>query len=90
MDNQKTAFELMTATDEEFAEFFVYAAKLKGMGYTGPDGREMPAIILDKKDMTSFDSDYFFEWLKTCVNEIIFGTENNQSAWWKQEEENGN
>lgn len=67
------------ASDEEFAETIVYMQRIfKG-------NKE---DIKTAEDMTKIDTKEFSIWIKDCLDEIIFGTECNISAWWKKEKNN--
>ena len=63
------------ATDEEFAEFFVYMYKMN-------KSRDLSA-----SDMRNAPIDEITKWINECLHEIIESEEECQSAWWKQKGE---
>lgn len=64
------------ATDEEFAETFAYMQRIFG---------ENKEDIKTPKDMMNIDTEELANWVKRCLDEIIFDSECNKSAWWKGE-----
>ena len=62
------------ASDVEFAETFVLWYKLQSNKENG----------LSIADMNQSDPAELCDLIKNILNEIIFGIENNTSAWWKQ------
>ena len=65
------------ASDEEFAEMFVYLRRIS-KGNTDD--------IKTSEEMTDIDVDKLCEWIKKSLDEIIFGEECDLFAWWKRKE----
>ena len=84
IDTFGVAYQLMTMNDEDFAETFAYAMKLRDKGVNGPDSPEVGLFELKKEDFEEISP--FMDWLKDCAIEISTSEETNQSAWWKQKD----
>ncbi len=82
MDTAQVAEAIMTANDEDLAEIFAYAAKLRDLGINGPDCVVPKNVSLEKSDFANLSP--FMDWIKQCVEEISTDIGNNSSAWWKQ------
>lgn len=72
---------LITAQDEEYAEFFVKFIKLIKID---PDGTT-PAdeISIDESDMRNFNLEDVKKYITDALDEIIFSDDIVMSAWWK-------
>ena len=64
------------ATDEEFAETFVYIQRIFNGNKEG---------IQTSEDIINVNTEELAKWIKSCLDEIIFDSECNKSAWWKGE-----
>ncbi len=77
IDTAQIAYDLMNATDEEFAEVFAYFNKYR---------KEMKVtksfMSLQKNDM-KFNIPEFTGWITKTLGEIIYNNEIDSSAWWK-------
>lgn len=65
-------------TDEEFAEAMVFLWRY----HNHMEDRE-----LTEEDMKDFDVGTFTDWIRDCLNEILFSDEICSLAWWKIQKE---
>lgn len=74
---------LITAQDEEYAEFFVKLIKAIKINFDW----ETPAdeISIDESDMRNFNLEDVKKYITNALDEIIFSDEFVTSAWWKGE-----
>lgn len=75
---------LITAQDEEYAEFFVKLIKLIKID---PDGTTLAdEISIDESDMRNFNLEDVKKYITDALDEIIYSDDIDASAWWKGEQ----
>lgn len=65
------------ASDEEFAEMFVYLRRIS---------KGKLDDIKASEDMTEIDIDGLCDWIKKSLDEIIHDEDCDTYAWWKRKE----